>query len=452
MTKRFKKMVVAFLLLSFPFAGVAQKKQPFNKQKMDSLLSVLESKDKLMGAVAIYQEGKPVYNRSIGYAMVDGNAKEKATTATRYRIGSISKTFTATLILQLIEEKKLALNTPLSTFFPEFENASAITVEHLLNQHSGLMSFTSVPTYGLYMTQPKTQADMLAIMASLKPIAEPGAKYDYSNTNYVLLGYIVERVTKKPYAQVLQEKIVDKLKLKDTYYGGKIDRTKKEAASFKFINNQWSLAPETDMSIPHGAGAIVSTTKDLAVFINGLFAGKLISMASLEQMKTIKDGYGLGLVTLKFDNQVSYGHGGIIDGFNSMISYFPEQKLTMATTFNGLNINPSDAHVGILSIAFNKPYKVPTYAAPKNLNLDLTKYEGTFVSQQFPLKITMRKEGELLMSQAQGQSAFALEPRSSQNFVFEPAQIEIEFKANEAGVFDQFTLTQGAGKYHFTKE
>jgi D-alanyl-D-alanine carboxypeptidase len=449
---KFKKLVAVGLLLSLPFVGVAQQKESFNKAKMDSLLSVLESKNKIMGTVALYQEGKQVYNKAIGYAILSDQNQEKATTATRYRVGSISKTFTATLILQLIEEKKLALNTPLSTFFPEFENASTITIEHLLNQHSGLMSFTSVPAYGLYMTQPKTQQEMLGIMTSLKPIFEPGAQYNYSNTNYVLLGYIVERVTKKPYAEVLKKKIVDKLKLKDTYYGGKIAQGNKEAASYKFVDNKWMASPETDMSIPHGAGAIVSTTKDLATFIHGLFNGKLISAASLEQMKTMKDGYGLGLVTLKFNNQISYGHGGIIDGFNAMISYFPEQKLTMATTFNGLGMNPSDAHVGILNIAFNRPYKIPTYETPKNLSLDLSKYEGTFVSQQFPLKINMRKDGDKLMSQAQGQSAFTLEPKNAQNFVFEPASIEIEFKANEAGVYDQFILIQGAGKYLFTKE
>ncbi|GAA4308906.1 serine hydrolase domain-containing protein [Nibribacter koreensis] len=448
-----RKLAAVSLVVSLPFMGVAQAQQKgFNKAKMDSLLSVMESKDKIMGTVAVYQDGKPVYNRAIGYATIADQGKDKATTATRYRVGSISKTFTATLILQLVDEKKLSLNTPLSTYFPQFENASTITIEHLLNHRSGLTSFTSVPTYGLYMTQPKTQEEMLSIMASLKPKAEPGTNYDYSNTNYVLLGYVVERVTKKPYAEVLQKKIVDKLKLKDTYYGGKIDKNKKEASSYAFVNSQWTASPETDMSIPHGAGAVVSTTKDLAIFIQGLLNGKLISQTSLEKMKTMKDAYGLGLQKYSFNNHVGYGHGGIIDGFQSMIKYFPEQKLTMATTFNGLGMSANNAHIGIQSIMFNLPYQIPTYETPKNLSLDLSKYEGTFVSQQFPLKVTMFKEGDKLMSQAQGQSAFNLEPRSAQTFVFDPANIEIEFKANEAGVYDQFTLKQGAGKYIFTKE
>ncbi|MFB9862984.1 serine hydrolase domain-containing protein [Rufibacter immobilis] len=443
--------LVLVLLVAFPLASRAQ--QSLNKAKMDSLLTVLEEKNKVMGAVALYQEDQLVYNRAIGYQSIKDGQKTKATTSTKFRVGSISKTFTAVMVMQLVEQKKLTLETPLAKFFPQFENASSITVEHLLTQRSGLKSFTTDPAYSLYLTQPKTQAQMLEIMLAQKSSFAPGTKYEYSNTNYVLLGYIVEKVTKQPYAEVLKNNIVDKLGLKNTYYGAKINSAQQEASSFRFVNDQWTEVPETDMSIPHGAGAVVSTTQDLAKFIQALFQHKLNSEASLTKMISMKDNYGMALTPLPLGPYTGYGHGGVIDGFSAMMSYYPTQKVTMVSTFNGVNTNANDVLVGILSIAFNFPYKIPTYAAPKNLKLDLVKYEGTFSSQQFPLKIVVRKEGEKLVAQATGQGTIDLEARSESEFVFEPAGIVMEFNKSAAGAaYDQFTLKQGGGKFTFTKE
>ncbi len=447
------KLKLTFLaLLLGQVMGWAQSPAAFNKAKMDSLLTVLENKNKLMGTVTLYQDGKLLYNRAIGYASIQGEEKIKNTTATKFRVGSISKTFTATLILQLIEEKKLRFDTPLATFFPQLANAESITVEHLLQQRSGLSSFTSEPAYLTYMTQPKTQAEMLEIMAALKPNFAPGEKYEYSNSNYVLLGYLLEKVTQKPYAEVLKKRIVDKIGLKNTYYGSKINVLDKEASSFSFQNEHWLEMPETDMSIPHGAGSIVSTTQDLALFIQALFHNKLISAASLTRMKTMKDTYGLGLVTLPMGTKRGFGHGGAIDGFSSMLSYFPEQKLTMAVAFNGVATPVNDVYIGILSIAFQAPYSVPTFELPKGLTLDLSNYEGTYGSKELPLKISLRQEGEQLMAQATGQSAFPLELRSETNFAFEKAGIEIEFLKSAAGTYHQFILKQGGGKFMFERE
>lgn len=440
------------LLLLLPLHFVAQAQAGFNKAKLDSLLTVLESKNKLMGAVALYQNGKPLYSRAIGYATSRGNDKIKATTATKYRVGSISKIFTATLVMQLVEQKKLSLDTPLSVFFPQFENASSITIEHLLHHRSGLKNFTAEPAYATYLHQPKTQAELLSIMSALKPGFQPGQKFEYSNTNYVLLSYIVEKVTQQPYAHVLKKCIADKLGLKSTFYGGKINSARQEASSFRWNQEQWQEEPETDMSIPQGAGGIVSTPNDLALFIQGLFNHTLISEASLQKMMAFQDKYGLGMMEFALGNSKGYGHGGGIDGFSSMVTYFPQEKLALATTFNGVATNANDVLIGILSIAMGKPYTIPTYETPKDLRLDLTRYEGVFASKQFPLKITMKKEGEKLLTQATGQSAFYLEARSEKDFVFEPAGIQIEFRKSEAGVYDTFVLKQGGGQFLFEKE
>jgi len=422
--------------------------QSLNTAKLDSLLTSLAATNKLMGSLAVSRAGQVVYSHAFGSAQLAPNVP--ATPATRYRMGSISKMFTATMIFQLIEEKKLTLDTKLAAFFPQLPNAKTITIDQLLSHRSGLHSLTDDAAYLGYMTQPKTQAELLALMAATKPDFEPGAKFAYSNSGYIVLGYIVEKLGKQPYAQALQKRVAAKAGLKNTYYGGKIDPAKQEALSYKPGPGGWVPDTETDMSIPGGAGAVVSTPADLDRFLEALFGGKLVSAASLGEMKTIRDGFGRGLMLLPFGSKQSYGHGGSIDGFRSMASYFPDDKLAITLSTNAHSYPVNDAMLGVLRICFNQPYKIPDFAAPAYVPAvaDLDRYAGTYASPSLPLKITFKKEGNTLMSQATGQSPFALEPVSRGVFKFDPAGIRAEFAADKP----TFTLKQGGREFVFTKE
>jgi len=422
--------------------------QSLNTAKLDSLLTSLAATNKLMGSLAVSRAGQVVYSHAFGSAQLAPNVP--ATPATRYRMGSISKMFTATMIFQLIEEKKLTLDTKLAAFFPQLPNAKTITIDQLLSHRSGLHSLTDDEAYLGYMTQPKTQAELLALMAATKPDFEPGAKFAYSNSGYIVLGYIVEKLGKQPYAQALQKRVATKAGLKNTYYGGKIDPAKQEALSYKPGPGGWVPDTETDMSIPGGAGAVVSTPADLDRFLEALFGGKLVSAASLGEMKTIRDGFGRGLMLMPFGSKQSFGHGGSIDGFRSMASYYPDDKLAITLSTNAHSYPVNDAMLGVLRICFNQPYKIPDFAAPAYVPAvaDLDRYAGTYASPSLPLKITFKKEGNTLMSQATGQSPFALEPVSQGVFKFDPAGIRAEFAADKP----TFTLKQGGREFVFTKE
>jgi D-alanyl-D-alanine carboxypeptidase len=423
--------------------------QQLNTAKLDSLLTSLATNNKMMGSLAVSRNGQVVYNHAFGSAQLTPTVS--ATTATRYRMGSITKMFTAVMIFQLIEEKKLTLGTKLSTFFPQLPNASSITIDQLLSHRSGLHSITADPAYLGYLTQPKTQAELLTMMASYKPDFEPDAKFDYSNSNYIVLGYLVEKLGKQPYAQALQKRLVAKAGLKDTYYGGKIDPKKQEAFSYKAgPSGSWKPDVETDMSIPGGAGAVVSTPTDLNRFLEALFAGKLVSATSLGEMKTIRDGFGRGLMMLPFYSQQGYGHGGSIDSFQSMASYFPDDKLAVTLSTNAHSYSVNDAMGDVLRICYNKPYKIPDFAASTFVPTaaDLDRYVGSYASQQIPLKMTVTKGGSSLIAQAVGQSAFPLEPVSQGVFKFDQASIRMEFDAAKP----MFTLKQGGGTFVFTKE
>jgi D-alanyl-D-alanine carboxypeptidase len=436
-----------FTTMLLAFGSIAASAQSLNTAKLDSLLTALATNNKMMGSLAISHEGKVVYSHAFGAAQLAPPVL--ATPATHYRVGSISKMFTAVMVMQLIEEKKLTLSTPLATFFPELPNAQTITIDQLLSHRSGLHNITSDPNFTAQVTQPKTHAELLAIMAQNKADFEPGAKYAYSNTNYMVLSYIVEKLTKLPYAKALRKRVLAKAHLKDTYYGGKIGLKKQEALSYEGGANGWKLSIETDMSIPTGAGAVVSTPADLDRFLEALFGGKLVSAASLEQMQTMRDDYGRGLRLMpSIDTKKSYGHGGTIDGFRSLASYFPDDKLAVALCSNAQVYSRDDVMLGVLRIYFNQPYKIPDLTPYVPTLADLNRGVGTYASAQLPFKVTFTKEGNTFNTQATGQSAILLEPVSQGVFKYDPDGIRVEFDPTKAA----FTLKQGGKEFTFTKE
>jgi len=420
--------------------------QNVDKAKLDSFFNVLGANDKQMGSIAISSSGKLVYQKAIGYSAVSGNNKTPATIRTKYRIGSVTKMFTGTMIFQLIEEGKLTIATPLSTWFPQIPNASKITIGEMLSHRSGLHNFTDDPLYKTYMEKPQTEAAMLAIIQNGKPDFEPDLKASYSNTNFVLLGYIIEKITGHSYANELKKRIISKIGLTDTYYGGKTNSANNEAYSFVY-NGGWQQQPETDMSIPGGAGGIVSTPTDLVKFIEALFGGKLVSQSSLDQMQNIRENYGMAMLTIPFNEKTSYGHGGSIDSFLSMVSYFPEDKVAVAYISNGAVYAPNDVMIGVLSIYFNKPFVIPSFKTITLKTEDLDKYLGNYSSAQMPLKITITKNNTTLIAQATGQPQLPLEAVEPDKFVFNQAGVTMLFNPAK----EEFTVLQGGNTYLFTK-
>lgn len=449
-----KSFTIATVLLLILFSLNLKAQDEFNKSKLDDYLHQIEKNKKAMCGVVITKDGKLVYENYIGFSSVKDKIRNNK--LTKFRIGSITKMFTATIIFQLIEEGRLTFDTKLSKLYPQISNSKEITISDLLGHRSGIHDFTNDKEYLQYMTSKKSKEEMIKLIADLKPDFRPNKKFAYSNSNYVLLGYIIEEIAHATYHHELKKRITSKLNLANTYYGKKIDTNVNEAFSYKFLENKWDLQPETDMSIPHGAGAIVSTPNDLTVFITTLFNNKLISENSLNQMKEIKEGYGKGLIRFPFGNKIAYGHNGGIDGFVSNLAYFPSENVVLSITANGMNCNFNDILIGILSIYFNIPFEIPDFEA-KEIELDraeLKNYEGEFSSKLLPLTITLKVKGDQLYGQATGQSAFPLTPFSRTEFRFEQAGIIIEFAKDNKGEiqYDSFTLNQGGRKFPYKKQ
>jgi D-alanyl-D-alanine carboxypeptidase len=437
------KKFTAFLL--FALLGTATFAQNFNSAKLDSFFNSLAANNKYMGNIAIAQNGKTIYAKAIGKADVETN--KVALMDSKYRIGSISKTFTAALIFKAIEEKKLTLNQSINTYFPDLKNGSKITVENLLNHRSGIFNFTNDPNYLKWNTSTKTRLELFNIINANTSTFEPDSRAEYSNSNYILLSIILEKIYKKTYPEILNEKIINPLNLKNTYYGSKINLANNEVNSYTFTGI-WLKQPETDMSIPIGAGAIVSNPADLNIFIAALLSSKLLTPQSVEQMKTIKDNYGMGLTKIPFYEHVGFGHGGAIDGFTSLLYYFPTDQLAVTITSNGNNYDNNQILIALLSAYYNKPFDIPSFTEIEVKAEDLDQYLGIYASPSFPMKIAITKKENVLIAQATGQGPLELKATAKNTFEFIAAGIVLEFNPTTK----QMALKQGGGKYLFTRE
>jgi CubicO group peptidase (beta-lactamase class C family) len=437
-----KVLLTSLLFLSISTVGFSQN---FDKVKLDNYFKALEKNNKFMGSVAVSKNGKLIYSKSIGYADLEN--KIKATEKTKYRIGSITKSFTAILILKAIENKKLDINETIDKWFPTITNSKKITIKQLLTHRSGIHNFTNNVDYLQWNTQSKTEKEMIEIIKKGGSDFQPSTRAAYSNSNFVLLTFILERIFNTSYSELVQTYIVKPIRLTNTYVFGKINTANNESKSYNYLGF-WKEESETNFTVPLGAGAITSTPTDLIKFANALFNGQLLSPESLKIMKTIKEGYGSGLFQVPFYSSIGFGHTGGIDGFRSVYSYFEDEKISYALTSNGTNMNNNDISIAVLSAVFNKPYQIPVYTKYALTSEELDKYLGVYATKQMPLKITVTKNKNTLIIQVTGQQAFVVQATEKDKFTLD--QVGAKFKFNPAE--ETMILFQFGGQIKFIKE
>jgi len=376
-----------------------------NLGRLDSMFNALSANNLAIGGVTITSNGKIIYQRSFG---------KDQTLKTEYRLGSITKVFTAALTYQLIEAKKLNVDTKLSVYFPDLPNADKITIEELLGHRSGLASYTNNTGFDDWKEQPKTHAQLLEMIKNQKPDFEPNAKPDYNNSNYLILGYIIEKIYNKPYKDIVTERIIKKLGLKQTYYGAKSGFQPGEAISYKYSDNKWKQDKAVYLDNFSGAGAIISTPADLCKFINAIFAYKLISKQSVDYMKTIVHGYGRGMFPYGDEQHRGFGHNGKTEGFGSSVQYYPQNKLAIAYCTNG-EVYPKDQILDhVFKSCFNLPDTVPSFKIITLSQKQLEGYTGTY-SASSGLEVVNTLDNGLLILSLKGQP-FKLQPISDHEF------------------------------------
>jgi D-alanyl-D-alanine carboxypeptidase len=405
--------------------------QTFDKAKLDQYFDRLAERNKAMGTLVISKDGKVLYNRSIGYGQISETVKKPLTAESRYRIASVTKMYTAVMIFQLVEERKLKLTDTLGKFFLQVANAGKVTIAQILAHRSGIHdALLDEKLRPASKTSPVTKEELLNIISKGPSDFEPGSKHLYSNSGYALLGLIVEKLSNKSYVETLRGSITSKIGLNDTYIAtGNIDVNKNESLTYRYTGG-WKQEPETHPSILFGGGSIISTPNDMVKFIHALFDLKLISKEHLELMKTIRDGDGSGMEPFLFAGKTFYGHTGGGDNYGAWLAYLPEEKLAVAYATNAKVYPVADIMKNIMDIYYNKPFEIPTFE-PVAISAEvLDNYIGVYSTTGAPVKFTITRNGTILYIQPPGQSAAPLEATARDKFKIEGTNgVTFEFDA-----------------------
>src|SRR6185312_6823892 len=303
--------------------------------KSGALITPLVDADQFSGAVLVARNGVPVFRQAFGLANREWDVPN--TPDTKFRIGSITKQFTATAVLQLAEAGKLSIDDPVAKYYSEAPPAwNGITIRHLLTHTSGIPSFTSIPHFFDQQARLDRTPEEIIKLTQDKPLDfAPGTKYLYDNTGYVILGYIIEKVSGERYADYIQHHIFDALGMKSSGYDVSATIIPKRAAGYSRDKDHYTNARFISMTEPYAAGSLYTTVDDMLIWDQAIYAAKLLTPASLRAMFTDHGhGYGFGWVIDKQYGHPHDVHAGWVNGFITRIDRFPEDKLTIVVLSN----------------------------------------------------------------------------------------------------------------------
>lgn len=356
-------IVCAMVLLAFQGIVTAQDKTA----KIDEVMTAANKSRLFNGSVLVAENGKVIYKKGLGLAQMEWNIPN--TPDTRFRLGSITKQFTATLILQLVEQGKVKLDGKVSDYLPAYRKdiGAKVTIHQLLNHTSGIPSYTSLPGFFNDVSRnPFTVDDFIKKYTNNNLEFEPGSKFSYNNSGYFLLGAIVEKVTEQTYEKALKERILDPLGMKNTGYDHHETLIERRASGYQKTPEGYVNAPYLDMSIPYAAGSMYSTVEDLYIWDQALYTDRILSAATKELMykPNLEDyAYGWVVTSAKLgtgtESVPKIKHGGGINGFSTVIVRFPAQKhliVLLDNSSQGRSLEQLEQE--LTNILYNQPYKL----------------------------------------------------------------------------------------------
>lgn len=448
------------LTLAAPQAFAQDAPAPLNTQRMVEAVAAEADTGAFMGAVLVAKGDEKVLDRAWGSADLEWDIAN--TTDTKFRIGSVTKQFTAVSILLLQEQGKLTLDDPIAKHLKDTPEAWAgITVRHILRHTAGLPNVTNLDEFGPKSVTPLKQDEIIAMFSDLPLEFEPGSKWKYSNSGYILASRIVENVSGGTLADFYQANIFDPLGMADTGLDVSATILPKRADGYSPTgpNGTPLNADYVHMGIPSGAGAMYSTTGDLMKWQRGLFGGKVISQESLAQYVTptpyeafAGSHYAHGVSVFEKDGDTSYGHGGGIQGFNAWLAYDPDREVTVVVLANLNGGTASKLGMQLMTLAQGGEVTLPADREAVELAADdLAQYEGTFALAP-TFKITMFVEDGKLMTQATGQGANEMFAESEDRFFLKVVDAQVRFNRDEAGEITSITLFQGGQEIPGPKE
>lgn len=415
--------------------------------KVDAYMQAQARVNRFSGAVLVAIDGKPLLSKGYGWANAEWQVPN--TPQTRFRLGSITKQFTAAVILRLQERGKLSVQDPICTYVSPCPDAwKAITIHHLLTHTSGIPSYTGMPDYQKTMMMPRTIDQMVGVFRDLPLEFAPGEKFKYSNSGYFLLGVIIEKVAGAKYEEALRSEVLAPLGLTDTGYDWSEPLLPRRASGYTRKDDGLVNARALDMQQPYAAGSLYSTVDDLLKWDQALYTDALLPASTRTAMFTpFKDGYAYGWTVQPPERTTSgklqIGHGGGINGFSTMITRVPDDRVTVIVLGNVENVNAGNAARDIIAIMYGQPYQTPiertAITVPPQV---LAQYVGKYqIAPDFVLDVTL--EGTRLMTQATGQQKLEVFAESETKFFLKVVDAQLTFGRDGAGKVSHVTLHQG---------
>jgi CubicO group peptidase (beta-lactamase class C family) len=394
------------------------------------------------GSVLVSKNGDTLFKR--GYGLANAEHQVPNTPETKFRLGSITKQFTAMAILILKEQGKLEIDDPVGKYLDDAPNAwDGVTIHHLLTHTSGVHSYTADRDYPKKMSYPETVKSMIARFKDKPLDFKPGEKFEYSNSGYFLLGAVIEKVSGMKYEAFLKSAVFDPLDMKDTGYDHPMTVLRGRASGYNLSGESLENAEYLDMAQPFAAGSLYSTVLDLARWDRALAAEKLISKDLYARMfKPEKSNYAYGWNVTTRSDRKEVGHGGGINGFATQILRYPEQKVCVVVLCNVLPSNPGKVAHDLASIVFGDPYKVPEERkAAKVDSKVLDAYVGRY--QIAPeIHLVVSREGDHLVIESTGQPRLEAFPESETDYFVKVADLQFRFVKGEDGKVTQVVLRE----------
>ena len=446
-----RRATLAALLFALIFSNLAPARAqapaqaPDPTAKIEEYMNAVMKAENFSGSILVARRGRPIVAK--GYGMADFENRVPNTSKTRFRIGSVTKQFTAAAVLLLQERGKLSVQDSVCKYVEPCPAAwQPIKIHHLLSHTAGIPNFTSFPDYMQTMGQPSAPATTIARFRDRPLEFQPGEKHKYSNSGYVLLGHVIERVSGQPYGAFMRENIFKPLKMENTGYDDASAPAGPRAKGYR-VGTGGAPAPAAhiDMTIPHAAGALYSTVEDLHLWDQALNSDKVLKKTSLDVMFTpVRDDYAYGWNVAKQGARTQHSHGGGINGFTSYFARYPEEGVTVVVLANLQEAAPpSRVARDLTAIVYGEKYELPVARViakvdPKIYDSYVGEYE---LAPAVALAIT--REGDSLMAQPTGQRKIELLPTSETVFAPRTIRVEITFVRDAAGQVTHLIFKQG---------
>lgn len=412
-------------------------------------------------SVLVARDGDVLFEHGLGFADVPGQVP--VTTKTKFRIGSVTKQFTASAILRLVEQGKLKLTDSLDKFLPNFPRGDEVTIHHLLTHTSGIPSYTDDPNFFSTVTEPISEDELVATIAAAANdySFDPGSQFHYNNSGYFLLGHVVRKVSGQSLGDYLQATFFGPLGMSDTGMHSVDLQLEHEAKGYSIEAGKPNDALNWAMSRAGGAGALYSTVHDLMKWNEAVFSGKVLQQDTLKQAFTPVEPsgmgmkYGYGWMMGQQRGLPTISHAGGLHGFVSYLVRFPEQKLTVAALHNAsppvAELQPGTVASRLAELFLWKEMEPrPIYQVDPNVDPDqFTRYVGRYDYGGAVMVVT--KEGDKLFAQLSGQPKLEIYPAGGTLFFWKAVAASVEFVLDDEGNCVAARHSQGPSNFEAKK-